>query len=207
MSSIKLKHSGGNGVIIAAPSSNPASDRTLTVPSNADGTILTTTNPKAGNIIQVISITKNDVAEPLVGQSTFYEYNDASLKVTITPTSASNKILLTGTLCLAANTNADRTFARFHKNGSVITAAAGAAVGNRASAMSAHHISGNSSFETHNLSFQEVAGDTNSRYYTFAFGHAGGGSRAVYINRSYTDSDHFGSARGASTLTVMEIAA
>jgi hypothetical protein len=41
MSSIKLKHSGGNSVIIAAPSSNPASDRTLTLPSNADGTILT----------------------------------------------------------------------------------------------------------------------------------------------------------------------
>ena len=41
MSSIKLKHSGGNSVSIAAPSSNPASNRTLTVPSNADGTILT----------------------------------------------------------------------------------------------------------------------------------------------------------------------
>ncbi len=36
MSQIKLKHSGGNGVIIAAPSSNPASDVTFTLP-NADG--------------------------------------------------------------------------------------------------------------------------------------------------------------------------
>ena len=36
MSQIKLKHSGGNGVIIAAPSSNPASDITFTLP-NADG--------------------------------------------------------------------------------------------------------------------------------------------------------------------------
>ena len=43
MSSLKLKHSGGNSVSIAAPSSNPASNRTLTVPSNADGEILTTT--------------------------------------------------------------------------------------------------------------------------------------------------------------------
>ena len=42
MSQIKLKHSGGNGVIIAAPSSNPASDRTLLLPSDGDGTILTT---------------------------------------------------------------------------------------------------------------------------------------------------------------------
>ena len=36
MSQIKLKHSGGNGVIIAAPSSNPASDVTFILP-NADG--------------------------------------------------------------------------------------------------------------------------------------------------------------------------
>ena len=42
MSQIKLKHSDGNGVIIAAPSSNPASDRTLLLPSDGDGTILTT---------------------------------------------------------------------------------------------------------------------------------------------------------------------
>jgi len=36
MSQIKLKHSGGNSVIIAAPSSNPASDVTLKLPQ-ADG--------------------------------------------------------------------------------------------------------------------------------------------------------------------------
>ena len=36
MSQIKLKHSGGNSVIIAAPSSNPASDVTFRLP-NADG--------------------------------------------------------------------------------------------------------------------------------------------------------------------------
>ena len=43
MSSIKLKHSGGNGVIIAAPSSNPAADRTLTCPDlTANATIATT---------------------------------------------------------------------------------------------------------------------------------------------------------------------
>ena len=36
MSQIKLKHSGGNGVIIAAPASNPSSDVTLKLPQ-ADG--------------------------------------------------------------------------------------------------------------------------------------------------------------------------
>tara|TARA_R100001440_G_scaffold1341_2_gene4479 strand:+ start:151 stop:771 length:621 start_codon:yes stop_codon:yes gene_type:complete len=42
MSQIKLKHSGGNSVIIAAPSSNPASDRTITLPDlTADATLST----------------------------------------------------------------------------------------------------------------------------------------------------------------------
>ena len=53
MSSIKLKHSGGNSVILSAPSSNPAADRTITLPGTANGELLTTTNPKDGNIIQV----------------------------------------------------------------------------------------------------------------------------------------------------------
>ena len=52
MSAIKLKHSSGGGVSIAAPESNPASDRTLYVPSNADGTILTDTTP--GTVIQTV---------------------------------------------------------------------------------------------------------------------------------------------------------
>ena len=51
MSSLKLKHSGGNSVSIAAPSSNPASNRTITVPSTADGTMLTSTS---GSSIQVL---------------------------------------------------------------------------------------------------------------------------------------------------------
>ena len=37
MSSIKLKHSGGNGVIISAPDTNPASDKTIKLPSTESG--------------------------------------------------------------------------------------------------------------------------------------------------------------------------
>ena len=54
MASIKLKHSGGNGVIISAPSSNPASDRTLTLPSDADGTIVSKDSSK--NVAEIASI-------------------------------------------------------------------------------------------------------------------------------------------------------
>jgi hypothetical protein len=54
--SIKLKHASGNGVIISAPSSNPAVDRTLTLPSDSDGVIAKT--DADGNI------TMGDFASP-----------------------------------------------------------------------------------------------------------------------------------------------
>jgi len=39
--SIKLKHASGNGVIISAPSTNPSSDKTITLPSDGSGTFAT----------------------------------------------------------------------------------------------------------------------------------------------------------------------
>tara|TARA_B100000287_G_scaffold261020_1_gene245588 strand:+ start:483 stop:1157 length:675 start_codon:yes stop_codon:yes gene_type:complete len=51
VSNIKLVHSGGNSVTIAAPDSNPAANRTLKLPSNADGNILTSTS---GSPLQVL---------------------------------------------------------------------------------------------------------------------------------------------------------
>ena len=89
MGSIKLPHASGNSVSIAAPQSNPASDRTLYLPSNADGTVLTNTTP--GCILQVVhSMTNTEVG---VDSNSF---TDIGLSASITPASSSNKIL-----CLA----------------------------------------------------------------------------------------------------------
>ena len=53
MGSIKLPHASGNSVSIAAPQANPASDRTLYLPSDADGTIARTSD----RVLQKISTT------------------------------------------------------------------------------------------------------------------------------------------------------
>lgn len=50
MSSIKLKHSGGNSVSISAPSSNPASDKTITLPNDESGQIIT--SDRSGTTLQ-----------------------------------------------------------------------------------------------------------------------------------------------------------
>ena len=105
MSQIKLLHSGGNGVILAAPSSNPAADRTLTLPGDADGTIATTAN--AGKILQVLSSSKSDAqtinvnstaAQDIIG--TDQNGSGSVFCVKITPSSAINKILFTACLTL-----------------------------------------------------------------------------------------------------------
>jgi len=206
MSSIKLKHSGGHSVIIAAPSSNPASDRTLTLPGDADGTILTS-NSATGKILQVVSITKTDVSTIATSGDTFFNYDDASLKVTLTPSSASNKILIIGDVCVSSNTNVGAMFVRFHKNGSVLTASVGDASGNRGRMASAALQHSNNYPTFHSLSFLDTAGDTNSRYYNFGIAQNAGSTRNVQFNNSYTSSDSFGYGLYSSTITAMEIEA
>jgi hypothetical protein len=92
MSSIKLTADSGGGTFeIKAPSSG-SNARVLTIPDSASGTVLTTTNPKAGNIIQVVET--KITARSSVNMTTTYT-DVPGFAVTITPTSASNKIKLT----------------------------------------------------------------------------------------------------------------
>ncbi len=101
MSSIKLVHSGGNSVTIAAPDSNPGSNRTLKVPSDADGTIITTGSPAppaTGSVIQVVNMsladgnmkTSTTEATWLINQ----QANGTQHKLAITPQYANSKLLI-----------------------------------------------------------------------------------------------------------------
>ena len=94
---IKLVHSGGNAVILSAPSSNPAADRTLRLPGDADGTIATTAT--AGKILQVISDTKTDTQS---FQSQSFQ-TISGLSVSITPSSSSNKVLVHYSVSVSCN--------------------------------------------------------------------------------------------------------
>ena len=81
--------SGGGSFSLQAPSSS-ANNRVMTLPDSADGTILTTTNPKAGNIIQVVQ--QEFTGSFQTASTSFVDITSAS--VTITPTHANNKILV-----------------------------------------------------------------------------------------------------------------
>jgi len=198
--------SGGGSFSLQAPSSS-ANTRVMTLPDTADGTLLTTTNPKTGNVIQVVSQTKTDVTTIATSADTFYNYDDASLKVTITPSSASSKIFLIGNIACSSNTNVGAMFVRFNKDGSALSGAIGDASGSRGRMTTAAIQHSNSYPTFHSLSFLDTAGDTNSRYYNFGIAQNAGSGRNVKINDHYTTADNFGNGLFISTITVMEIAA
>ena len=79
--------SGGGSFSLQAPSSS-ANNRVMTLPDTADGTVLTTTNPKAGNIIQVVSASTTSVAS-----NTTETFADTGLTASIT-ISANSKVLV-----------------------------------------------------------------------------------------------------------------
>ena len=201
MSSIKLKHSGGNSVIIAAPASNPASDRTLTLPSNADGTVLTTTNPKAGNIIQVKQTVKTDTAS--TQSMTFQD----AVTVSITPSSSSNKILVMYKIALSCNTANFSATARLARDSTAIYV--GDAAGNRIQA-SSYHFAANSGandrqLDDYNGQFLDSPNTTSAITYKLQFASSYTGYN-VYVNRGYTWADANYRASTASSITVMEVA-
>ena len=203
MSSIKLKHASGNGVIIAAPSSNPAADRTITLPSTADGTMLTTTNPKAGNIIQVLQTVKTDTFSTTSTSAT----DVTGLSVSITPASASNKILVTYDV-KASCENVQMSF--FLVRGST-TIYVGNGDGNRIRVSSLVLGTLNSqNSETYRGIPQMHACFLDSPSTASAITYkiqCQVNSDTGYVNRSGDDADQNYRARSASSITVMEVAA
>jgi len=205
MSQIKLKHSGGHSVIIAAPDSNPASDRTLKLPGNGDGEILTTTNPKAGNIIQVKKSIKIDTASQAVNPGGSWSYS-SGLSVTLTPSSASNSIVLLGQLTVGISSREDLGIS-IDQDGSDLDSTRAAADGNRSRATSvSRRFEDPQSALTFCITMEVSAGNTNQRSYNYRIRHGGGAQRTLYINRSGDDTNGVYYFRGASSLLAMEVA-
>ena len=197
--------SGGGSFSLQAPSSS-SNNRVFTLPDSADATLLTSTS-SVGKVLQVVSTTKTDVSTISTSAESFYNYDDASLKVTITPSSASNKIFLIGNIACSSNTNVDAMFVRFNKDGGALAGAIGDSSGNRGRMTTAAIQHSNTYPTFHSLTFLDTAGNTNSRYYNFGIAQNSGSGRNVKINDHYTTADSFGHGLFISTITAMEIAA
>ena len=184
----------GSGVFtIASPNSN--TDRTLTLPDEA-GTI--DTLQRAGNVLQVVSATKTDTAS---GTNTSL-VDVPGLAASITPTSASSKILVIANITGGGNANASHLRLALVRNSTQI--AMGDAAGSRI------RLSGwifNSDIYEIGSSVTTHLDSPNTTSAVTYKVQASCESQSYYINRSSGDADNTISGRTVSSITVMEIAA
>jgi hypothetical protein len=199
MSQIILKHSGGNSVAIAAPDSNPASDRTLKLPSDADGTFLTT-NSSVGKILQVVSAHKSDTFSQATSAGTFYDIT--GLSASITPASSSNKILVLFNINAGFATGWRGSF-RLVRDSTAINLGDASGSVNRA-AFSAVFTGSSSQTEQVSSNFLDSPSSTSSLTYKLQLVAEGG---THYINRSNSNNTGATYFSGTSNLTLMEVAA
>ena len=159
----------------------------------------------AGKILQVVSQTKSDTASQSLASGAWWSYTDTSLRVTLTPSSASNKILLFAQISWSEGSGQWYHF-KFEKDGADITGAIGDASSSRQRTTAVtDNQTDNNAGRTQFMMVQVSADNTSSRYYNIALKHTSGATRTLYLNRTASDSDAHGYARPISTITAMEV--
>ena len=201
MSQIKLLHSGGNGVSIVAPDSNPASDRTLKLPSDGDGTILTT-NSSVGKILQVKQTVKTDQFT-----STAYAYTDVTgMSVSITPASASNKILINFELQVGGTANSYASF-KLLRDSTHIGVSTGTGTNWRVGTLGSLSHENSYQLENTGTSFLDSPNTTSAITYKLQVSAYNNRNVSINVPTSTSTASNSYTATGISSITVMEVAA
>lgn len=154
---------------------------------------------QTGSILQVVSTTKTDTFTT----TTTGSYVDITgMSVSITPTSASSKILVIFSGNAAGTTGSSGWLAQLVRNSTAICV--GTSVSNRAASSTGGATPDSNWSLPTSINYLDSPATTSAVTYKIQ-GRVGAGT--FYFNRSQTDSDSSGYIRAASTITVMEIAA
>ena len=209
---IKLVHSGGNSVSVAVPTNAPSASEVEFKLPQADGSsgqaLVTDASGNlsfagTGKILQVVSTTKTDVFSESLAFNTL---SADAMSLSITPSSASNKILISINSFIGCSSSV-RTNATIYKAGSVLTGSIGDADGskNRTSfqASNANTARGNTAGGT----YLDTAGSTSAITYSIRLSHGGNSTQTIYLNRVHSEADSGAYFRNASTITLTEVAA
>jgi len=167
------------------------------------------TGVSAGKILQVVQTVKKDVYNADVNQGA-YGVDVPGLTVSITPSNASNKILVSIAVSVSfQDSTPNRMAATLFKDGSVISGAIGDTSGNIQRVTFSQEISTNYTTSTISGSYLDTAGSTNATTYSVRLSHGHNGTKSVFVNRcsSSVESNNNYHHRSISTITVMEVEA
>jgi len=155
----------------------------------------------AGSVIQVVQTVKTDTYSETIskGSTTF---PIPGLTVSITPSSASSKILVF--LNLVTSLKSLGVNARLQRDSSDIYV--GDAAGSRKQESSGNLASEDYAVNTLALQFLDSPSTTSSVTYAVKLRHTSSLSQTIYVNRTAQDANDTFRARYASSITAMEIA-
>ena len=200
MSKIKFTANGSGSATFDIQSPNTSTDRTITIPDKAGGLAL-----GAGTIVQITQVTKTDTFE--VTGSTYTDVTGMS--VSITPTSASNKILVLLHVHYSGGQNAGPGIKLFR--GSTQIHMGDTASGRDTVTCGGEDLTntdnGNYTIQMGSATFLDSPATTSSTTYKIQLrGRDSFG--AGYSNRTQTDLDDVHSGkRTASSITLLEVQA
>ena len=166
-----------------------------------------------GKVLQVKSVS-DTVRESTGSFSCSQSYVDTVFAVTITPTSSSNKMLISAFFFGEGNFNEHEIQFQIERtiSGGATTNIRGATAGNKGTCIAVPP-QGYAGFDNNSTPFNmafngllDTPGTTSAITYTLQC-RAATGSRTVYYNRTINESDNASSERGLSWLTVMEVSA
>ena len=196
---VKLVGSTSGSVSLQAPASTSGgANRVLTLP-DINSTVDTT--GRAGNILQVIQAVKTDTATT-TSENTFV---DTGLSVSITPSSASNKILVTANLNFSAGDMQNIAWRLVRGSTDLYM---GDAASNRTRASGAVRVSTNQDAEHQNCTsiFLDSPNTTSATTYKVMWCRTYSTS-TIYMNRASEDTDNDDRTRVPSSILVQEVAA
>lgn len=130
------------------------------------------------------------------------------LTVSITPSSATAKVLVVTSIYTSGDGGAIGSYLYLYRDGS-LTTYIGDAAGSRARVTSSTSWEGQNNPDVQYVMFLDSPATTSAVTYSVRLGHdrTAAGTSTVYVNRGTTDADANYTARTASSITAIEVAA
>ena len=170
-SNLVVVHSGGNSVSIAPPSSNPASDKTITLPNDETGQIITSN--RSGTTLQRQFKYLTSTSQ-LTKSGSISELN-SDLRIDFTPKAADSNLLMEFDASYVSPNSTNLYYCLFYDNTNSAGVSLPDASGSRSRVHWTKRTSPNDNNDNDHLSMRIVtpANNTNARTYTIHFGSEG----------------------------------
>ena len=178
----------------------------LAVGGLPDGTVdaVTLASGVGGKVLQVLQATKTYTASNSTASGGVW--TPTTPKCSITPSNASNKILVQATIAVALSTDAHGVYLTVLKDGSPIFR--GDQEGSNMQRTTVGTFSHNQYKFGHLVfNYLDTAGGTSAIEYSLDLRHDSGSTSTIYLNRTDATDDSDDRKRGASSIILMEVAA